>query len=153
MAVDDVASSLSSEINIWYFDDATLGGPAESVFADVRKCVTELKKIGLEVNPSKCEVINMNYPVEEFTELVTILASDHRGLKRTKPADMKLLGSAILEQAAKSISNRNQTSYVPPHDQPPTTARHAHEFLSSQECVLSPSSSFPTPVVPLLPSF
>ena len=60
MAVDEVASSLSSEINVWHLDNATLDGSAESVFADVRTCVTELKKIGLEVNSSKCEVINMS---------------------------------------------------------------------------------------------
>ena len=59
---------------IWYLDDSTLVGLAESVFADVRKCVTELKKIGLEVNPSKCEVLNMSYTVDEFSELVTTLA-------------------------------------------------------------------------------
>ena len=102
MAVEQVASSLSSEINIWYLDDATLGGPTESVFADIRKCVTEFKKIGLEVNQSKCEGINMCYPVDEFTELMTTLASDLPGLKRTELADMELLGSAILDQALKN---------------------------------------------------
>ena len=35
MVEDEVASSLSSEINLWYLDDATLGGTAESVFAAV----------------------------------------------------------------------------------------------------------------------
>ena len=82
-------------------DDATLGGPAESVFADGRKCVTELKKIGLEVNPSKCEVINMCYPVDEFAELVTTIVSDLPGLKRTELADMDLLVSSIFDQAVK----------------------------------------------------
>ena len=71
-----MALLLSSEINIWYLDNAILGGPAESVFSDVRKCVTDLNNIGLEVHPSKCEVINMSYPVEEFTELVTTLTPD-----------------------------------------------------------------------------
>ena len=69
MTVCEVASSLSSKINMWYLDDDTLGGPVMSVFADVGKCVTELKQIGLEVIPSKCEVINMSLPVDEFTEL------------------------------------------------------------------------------------
>ena len=53
MAVDEVASSQLSEINIWYLKDGTLSGAAVSVFAGVRKCFTELKKKGLEVNPSK----------------------------------------------------------------------------------------------------
>ena len=52
MAVNEVASSQSYEINMWHLDDATLGGPAEYVFADVRKCVAELKKICLDVIPS-----------------------------------------------------------------------------------------------------
>ena len=42
----------SSEISIWYFDDVILGCPALSVFAGVRKCVTGLKRIGLEFSPS-----------------------------------------------------------------------------------------------------
>ena len=110
MAVDEVASSLSSEINIWYLDDATLGGPAESVFANVRKFVTELKKIGLEVNPSMCEIINMSYPLDEFAELVTTQASDLPGLKRAELADMELRGSAILDQAVKkAIANKPHT--------------------------------------------
>ena len=59
MAVEEVASSLSSEINIWHLDDATLVGAAESVFAEVRKCVTELKKIGLEVNSSSMKLFTL----------------------------------------------------------------------------------------------
>ena len=74
MAVDEVASSQSSKKHIWYLDDATSSGQAESVFADVKKCVTELKKIGLKGNPSKCDVINMRYQVDEFTKLVMTLA-------------------------------------------------------------------------------
>ena len=82
MTIDEVASSLSSEINIWYLDVATIGCPAESSFSDLRKCITELKKIDLLVNPSKCGIINMIYPDDEFTELVT-LAFDLPGFKRT----------------------------------------------------------------------
>ena len=91
-------------------DDANLGGPAESVFADIRKCVTELKIIGLEINLSNCEVINMSYPVDEFTELVTKLVYDFFGLKRTELADMELLGAAMLDQAVKkAIANKLHT--------------------------------------------
>ena len=108
MAVDEVASSLSSEINIWYLDDATLGGRDESVFVDIRKCVTELKKIGLEVNPSKGEVINKSCPFNEFKQLVTTIASDF--------ADMEHLGSTILDQAVKKvIANKLHTYHLMTH--------------------------------------
>ena len=112
MNLFQVASSLLSEINIWYLDVATLGGPIGSAFADIRKCVTELKKIGLEVNQSKCEGINMCYPVDEFTELVTTLASDLPGLKRTELADMELLGSAILDQALENEIAQKLHTYL-----------------------------------------
>ena len=112
MTVDEVASSLSTEINIWYLNDATLGGPAKSVFADVRKCVTQFKKIDLEVNPSKCEIINMSYPVDELTELVTTIASDLPGLKRTKLENKELLDSAILDQVVKKAIVNNLFKYT-----------------------------------------
>ena len=61
-------------------------------------------------------VINMSYPVDEFTELVTTLASDLPGLKRTEFADMELLGSAILDQAVKkAIANKLHTYHLMSH--------------------------------------
>ena len=107
---------LSSEIYIWYLDDATLGGPAESVFFGRTKMCYRVEKIGLEDDPSKCEVFIMSYPVDEFTELVTTLASDLPGLKRTELADMELLGSAIRDQAVKkAIANKLHTYRLTTH--------------------------------------
>ena len=80
MAVDEVASSLSFEINICYLD-AKIGSLAMSAFAGVHECITELKQIGLEVNPSTCEIINMSYPIDESTQLATTLASGVSGLR------------------------------------------------------------------------
>ena len=39
--------------------------------------------ISLEDNHSKCEIIDMSYPKDEFTDLVMILASDLPGRKKT----------------------------------------------------------------------
>ena len=84
-------------------------------FADVHKCATELR-IGHEVSPSRCELINMSYPVDEFTGLVTTLASDLPGLKRTGLADMELIGTAILGQAVKkAIANKLHTYHLMTH--------------------------------------
>ena len=78
--------------------------------------VLQLKKIGLIVNPFKCEVISMSYPVDKFKELVTTLASDFPGLKSTELADMDLLGSAILDQAVKkAIANKLHTDHLMAH--------------------------------------
>ena len=90
--------------------------PSRVCFCGRQKCATEMKKIGLEVNLSKCEVINMSYPVDKFKELVMTLASDPSGLKRTELADMELLGSAILDQAVKkAIANKLHTYHLMTH--------------------------------------
>ena len=112
IAVDEVASSLSSEINILYLGDVTLGVPTVYVFVDVCRCATELKEIDLEVNTSKCEVINMSHPIDELTDLATILASYLLVLKKAEHADMELLGSAILDQAVKKAMVSKLHTYL-----------------------------------------
>ena len=51
LAVDEIARGARSLINIWYFDDATIGGPVESVCEDLRRIIPMLSDIGLDVNP------------------------------------------------------------------------------------------------------
>ena len=51
-----IARSVRSPINIWYLDDATIGGPVECVCEDLRRRIPMLSDIGLEVNPTKSEV-------------------------------------------------------------------------------------------------
>ena len=60
MAVDEIASSVRSPINIWYLDDATIGGSVKSVCEDLRRIIPMLSNIGLEVNPTKSEVSNVS---------------------------------------------------------------------------------------------
>ena len=48
-----IARSVRSHINIWHLDDATISGPVESVCEDLRRIITMLSDIGLEVNPTK----------------------------------------------------------------------------------------------------
>ena len=47
LAVDKIAKDVSSELNIWYLDDATIGGQASSVFNDATKIINGFKVIGL----------------------------------------------------------------------------------------------------------
>ena len=87
--------------------------PRRICFCGRTKMHFRVKKIVLEVNPSKCEVISMSYPVDEFTELATTLASDLPGLKTTELANMELLGAAILDQAVKkAIANKLHTYHL-----------------------------------------
>ena len=60
LAVDEIARNGISPINIWYLDDATIGGPVESVCEDLRRIIPMLTDIGLEVSPSKSKVSNVS---------------------------------------------------------------------------------------------
>ena len=59
LAVDEIARSVRPPINIWYLDDATIGGPVESVCEDPRRLIPMLSDIGHEVNPTKSDVTNV----------------------------------------------------------------------------------------------
>ena len=53
LAVDQIASGEESELDVWYLVDTTIGGSPESVLSDVQRSITELKRIGLEVDTGK----------------------------------------------------------------------------------------------------
>ena len=56
LAVDEIARSVRSPINIWYLDDAMIGGLVKSVCEDLRRIIPMLSDIGLKVKPTKSEV-------------------------------------------------------------------------------------------------
>ena len=65
-----MARSLSSPLNLWYLDDSTLAGPVDSVLNDVTKVIPGLEAIGLEVNPSKSEIIDKPQALLGFVYVV-----------------------------------------------------------------------------------
>ena len=70
LAVDQIASGVDSQLNVWYLDDATIGGSPESVLRDVQRCITGLKRIGLIVNPKMTEIINIGLAAGKFFRVV-----------------------------------------------------------------------------------
>ena len=70
LAVDQIASGVESELNVWYLDDSTIGGSPESVLGDVQRCITWLNRIGLIVSPKKTEIINFGLAAEKFSRVV-----------------------------------------------------------------------------------
>ena len=57
LVVDQLAKSLESPLNLWYLDDATLGGSPESVLEDFVTVMEKADELGLELNASKCELL------------------------------------------------------------------------------------------------
>ena len=96
LAVDEAARGVNSEFNVWYLDDATLGGTPEQVLEDVPILLDKLNALGLEVNSEKCELAILNHDEQNGTEgLFRALLPDVRVVSAD---DCTLLGAPIAAQ-------------------------------------------------------
>jgi hypothetical protein len=100
LCIHPIIEMLLSEFNVWYLDDGTLGGDPEIVLNDFKILVQECKKIGLEVNPTKCELFFCGDKdqsiIDEFNEVSP-------GIKVIQNNDLELLGAPITEEAEERI--------------------------------------------------
>ena len=101
IAVDQIASGVDSELNVWYLDDATIGGSPDSVLSEVQRCITGLKRIGLIVNPKKTEIINVGLAAGKFSRVVNSFNELLPEITVTELTKMELLGSPILADATR----------------------------------------------------
>ena len=79
-------NNIIDRIKIGYLDDVTIGGSLGGVIDDVERVRQEALLIGLELNPSKCEVIG-------FPDVAGDLVFD--GFARVMLDDAELLGSPL----------------------------------------------------------
>ena len=92
-AVDEIVRSVRSSINIWYLDDATIGGPVEIVCEDLHLIIPMLSDIGHEVNPSKSEISNVSCDI--FQSVLLAIESTLPRVTVTERADLNILGAPI----------------------------------------------------------
>jgi len=74
LSIHEMVNMLESELNIWYLDDGTLGGPPDVVLSDLQKIIEFSSRLGLSLNFSKCEVMilgteNKQEVFDRFNEL------------------------------------------------------------------------------------
>ena len=91
LAVDEIARSVRSPINIWYLDDATTGGPVKSGCEDLHRIIPMLSDIRLEVNPTKSEVSNVS--CDNFQSVLLAIESALPGVTVTEREDLSILGT------------------------------------------------------------
>ena len=95
LAVHPLACSMASEVNIWFLDDVTLSGSPEVVLSDLMKIINEAKKIGLQLNPSKCELTVLNCTLEEKNSIHQNFEAVAPGVRLVENSDLTLLGSPL----------------------------------------------------------
>ena len=59
LAVNQLTSGVECQPFVWYLDDSTNGGYPNSVLSYVQRCITNLRRIDLEVSPMKTVIINV----------------------------------------------------------------------------------------------
>jgi len=87
LTLHPILTSLTSELRLGYLDDVSLGGDESSILHDLRKISQGGKEIGLNLNVSKCEVVQWadTIDLEEFSDFSSV-----------HPNDASLLGAPIL---------------------------------------------------------
>ena len=144
LAVDQIASGVESEPNVWYLDDATIGGSHESVLNDVQRCITGLKRIGLIVNPKKTE-INVGLAAGKFPRVVNSFNELLPEIKVTELTKMELVGSPILADATRCCIVKKLSEYKKDERSYPL-ARWLSRPLPAEKCLLPPTPPVYPPV-------
>ena len=107
LGINDIIKKLKSEINLWYLDDSNMAGSPQVVLEDLRLLVTELNKIGLSINTSKCELMCLNLAdsISAINDFKVLLPD----LTVTKIEDSVILGSPIAAQGVQKELNSKLT--------------------------------------------
>ena len=99
LAIHDIASSMKSNFNVWYLDDATIAGDPRSVCDDIKRCSCMLADIGLFLNPSKSELVNLGLDEAVFLRETQCINSILENVSFVKKEDVILLGSPLTSTA------------------------------------------------------
>ena len=96
ISVDTVAKAIDADVNVWYLDDATFACPLNNVRTNICQIHDGLKKLGLEINSSKCEVVLLGHnkhiwQVQAMEDLKELLP----GIHEVTPEEATLLGAPL----------------------------------------------------------
>ncbi|XP_029657785.1 uncharacterized protein LOC115232047 [Octopus sinensis] len=116
LAIDEAVRSILSPFNLWYLDDATIGGSVESITEDLSRLIPSLRNLGLEVNVDISEILNLNYHEADFPNVNMLIQGFITGAQTTQPSEAIFLGCPLSPSglkahlAKKDMEFRNLTS-------------------------------------------
>ena len=89
LTIQELVSSLSSEFNVFYLDDGTIGGNLADLQADFQRIEDQGQALGLYLNVDKSELISYD------ESAVTAVLSAFAGLQFIRAHQATLLGSPL----------------------------------------------------------
>ena len=103
LAIQPLVMSCLSELNLWYLDDGTLGGPPDTVLSDLERVVNAEANLGLSINSAKCELIVLSEDEEFREDCLTRFRSVAPDIQATVLNSATLLGSPLSKEAADTV--------------------------------------------------
>lgn len=99
LGVHPITTDLKSELNLWYLDDGTIAGEPDTVLDDLNNIIDNCKHLGLQINPSKCELyfcgLQSDIILQKFNNISP-------GIKMINN-DLTLLGAPLNEFSTKDL--------------------------------------------------
>ena len=95
IAIQPLVASMTSDFNVWYCDDGTLGGPQDTVLQDYERIKTLGAEMGLTLNIQKTELTFLNSNQDCFDTVKDSLTEQFGDVLFVKPDGQTLLGAAI----------------------------------------------------------
>ena len=126
LGIHDLATSLSSELKVWYLDDVTICGEVPDVLRDLRRITTESKQLGLQLNADKSEITILGTSSDqEVSDIQAQFQDVAPGIRTVSVQDAELLGAplhaegipgAIREKISALARLKNNLSHVGVHN-------------------------------------
>ncbi|GAU99981.1 hypothetical protein RvY_10910 [Ramazzottius varieornatus] len=98
LAIEALTKKLTSPFNLWYWDDGTIGGDCSKVLADLCTVISEGMRIGLELNPSKCELFLQGGTSGERERIRRAFSLVCPGIIFPSRAELTLLEAPLLQE-------------------------------------------------------
>ena len=108
LTIDELVKSLSSELNVWFLDDGTIGDVVKKVLDDLDLLLTEFPELGEDLNGDKCEIFILNHNEQQFHQTCELFRRRLPNIKIVVPEQQCLLGSALTDEALPGLLEEKQ---------------------------------------------
>ena len=102
--IQPLVQQLNSQLNLFYLDDGTLGGDPKVVLSDLQEIIKYGSEIGLELNPSKCELFFCS-GIDQ--SILTSFQTIAPGIKIVSKSNLSILGSPIFLDYVEELASKN----------------------------------------------
>lgn len=135
LAIQPLILQLTTELNIWYLDDGTIGDSPDMVLTNLAIIKEKAKLLGLELNGEKCELFFCNGQVDQ--SIVKKFEALAPGIRVVYAEELEILGAPLLESGMEDFAKRKfEKMYVLINRL--TSLQHHYAYFILKNCMAIP---------------